>query len=317
MIHHDLAGRSQAMADVVRLIAKAAPANSSVLICGESGTGKELAARALHRNSRRAAGPFVAVNCAALPETLLESELFGHEKGAFTGAVAPRKGKFQMAAGGTLFLDEVGELSAWMQAKLLRAIQERTVDRIGCDSPVRVDVRFIAATNRDLAAAIARGEFRADLYYRLRVVVVRMPPLRERREDVAALARIFVSRHAEENGVATREISEDALAILERYDWPGNVRELQNTIEEAMVLGSPDTILPQDLPLQIVEPASQRPQYPRPGLRESLAELERRLYEEAFTAARGDYVKASEILKVNPKGIHRALKNLGLTYLLR
>src|SRR5438093_1956361 len=196
----------QSMLDLIRFIAKAAPTNSTVLIQGESGTGKELVARALHRNSLRREGPFVAVNCAALPEALLESELFGHEKGAFTGAQTQKKGKFELAVGGTLFLDEVGELSPSIQAKLLRALQEREIDRVGGRAPVATDVRFIAATNRELELAVAAGHFREDLYYRLNVVLVKPPPLRQRREDIPALARHFVAQYARQNGVAVRRI---------------------------------------------------------------------------------------------------------------
>ena len=213
-VHHDLVGSSAAMAKLIRFIGKAAPVNSSVLIQGESGTGKELVAHALHRNSRRPDGPFVAVNCAALPESLLESELFGHERGAFTGAVAQQKGKFELAAGGTLFLDEVGELSASIQAKLLRALQERTIDRIGGKQPLRIDIRLIAATNRDLRSAVAAGEFREDLYYRVKVLSVRTPPLRERPEDIPELIQHFLSKYARETGRDVRGISPEAESIL-------------------------------------------------------------------------------------------------------
>jgi two-component system NtrC family response regulator len=316
MVVHELVGGSEVINGVVRFIAKAAPAISSVLIYGESGTGKELVARALHSNSRRAAGPFVAINCAALPEHLLESELFGHERGAFTGALTQQKGKFELASGGTIFLDEVGELNASIQAKLLRAIQERKVDRIGGSRPIPVDVRFIAATNRDLESAVAAGTFRGDLYYRLKVLSLRMPPLRERRDDISVIARHFLTRFALENGVAAQELSEETLAILEQYDWPGNVRELQNVIEHAVVLGSSPIVLPEDLPQQILKPAA--PQWTEQmGMREMVEEVERWLYKYAFSMSRGVYVGASAILKVNPKGIHRSLKNLGLSHLLK
>ncbi len=309
-VHHDLVGSSAAMAKLIRFIAKAAPVNSTVLLQGESGTGKELVAHALHRNSRRSQGPFVAVNCAALPESLLESELFGHEKGAFTGAVAHQKGKFELAANGTLLLDEAGELSASIQAKLLRALQERTIDRIGGKQPVRVDVRVIAATNRDLQAAVAAGQFREDLYYRLKVLWVRTPALRERPEDIPEMIRYFLLKHTRETARDVRGFSPEAESILCNYDWPGNVRQLQNVIKQAVVLSSEDVIRKEDLPEEVLESAPQTYQA-------GVIRAKREIVRSAFARAGGDYKQAAAFLGRHPRGMHRFLKNLDLTDLLQ
>jgi Nif-specific regulatory protein len=247
-LDHQMVGESPAMRSLYELIAKVAPRDSTVLILGESGTGKELVARTVHHNSGRARGPFVAVNCATLSENLLESELFGHERGAFTGAVAQRRGKLELANGGTIFLDEIGELALPLQAKLLRALQEREVERVGGSRPVPVDVRIVAATNRYLEGAVAAGTFRSDLYYRLNVVSVKVPPLREREGDVALLASYFAAKYAER---CTRPVvgnAPDARAALTAHDWPGNVRELENTMERAVVLGETDRVTVADLP---------------------------------------------------------------------
>jgi transcriptional regulator with PAS, ATPase and Fis domain len=251
-IKNEFIGESAPMRELMRFIGKAARVNSTVLIQGESGTGKELVARALFRNSPRCEGPFVAVNCAALTESLLESELFGYEKGAFTGADRQKIGKFELANGGTVFLDEVGELGPSIQAKLLRALQEREVDRIGGTRPVPIDVRFIAATNRDLECAVAAGRFREDLYYRLKVLSVTTPALRDRREDIPALVRYFLFKYARVADRVVLGISAETDEIFRKYDWPGNVRQLENVIEYALVLGSTEYILPADLPLEIV-----------------------------------------------------------------
>ncbi len=236
-LHHNMVGESTPMREVYRRIARVAPTDSTVLITGESGTGKELVARAIHRNSPRTDHPFVAINCAAITETLLESELFGHEKGAFTGAVAQKRGKLEIAEGGTVFLDEIGELSPALQAKLLRVLQDRTFERVGGTRPVHVDFRLLAATNRDLMAAIDEGRFRHDLYYRLNVVSLEMPSLRERREDVAPLADWFLRRHRDKARRHLAGFSPDVVEALSAYDWPGNVRELENAIEHAVILG--------------------------------------------------------------------------------
>jgi transcriptional regulator with GAF, ATPase, and Fis domain len=244
--------------EVHRFIARVAPTDTTVLICGESGTGKGLVARAIHENSPRASQLFVTMNCAALAESLLENELFGRERGGFTGAVAMRKGKVEAAEGGTLFLDEVGELTPALQAKLLRVLQHHEFERVGGTRPIRVDVRILAATNRDLEAAVRSNTFRQDLFLRLNVIGFIVPPLREHREDIPALAAHFAKRFSEKLKRPPMEISDKARAALMRYDWPGNVRELENIIERAVVLGSTRVILPEDLPEAVVEPAAAR-----------------------------------------------------------
>ncbi|MGH7570256.1 MAG: sigma 54-interacting transcriptional regulator [Gemmatimonadota bacterium] len=251
-----IVGRSEAIKVVLERVAQFAPVSSTVLIEGESGTGKELIARAIHDLSPRAERPFIPVNCAALTESLLESELFGHEKGAFTGAVSLRKGRFEIADRGTLFLDEVGEMAPPTQVRLLRAIEEREFMRVGGSVPIRVDVRVIAATNKDLAAAVEAGEFRRDLYYRLNVLAVRVPPLRERREDVPLLIHHFVQRFCRENDRRFVGITDEAMAILQNYDWPGNVRELRNLVESMLVLTPGTKIRPRDIPEEIYERAN-------------------------------------------------------------
>ena len=245
-IEHNMVGESIAMQRVYQFISKIAPTDATVLIGGESGTGKELAARAIHRNSKRAQKSFVAVNCAALSESLLESELFGHERGAFTGALVQKKGRFEIAEGGTVFLDEIGELTPALQVKLLRVLQEREFERVGGTLTIKVDVRVIAATNKNLEDAMARGEFRHDLYYRLNVVSLDMPALRERREDIMLLASYFAEKYGARCNRKVKGISANARARLLAYDWPGNVRELENAIERAVVLGTTDLIRPED-----------------------------------------------------------------------
>jgi len=235
---HQMLHRDPRMAEIVRLAEQIAPANASILVTGESGTGKEVLARHIHLKSQRADKPFVSINCAAIPEALLESELFGHEKGAFTGAVARRIGKFEEANGGTLLLDEIGEMDIRLQAKLLRVLQEREVDRIGGSRPVKVDIRLIATTNRDLAQEVTRGTFREDLLFRLNVLNLRIPALRDRPEDIELLARHFVRKYAEANGVPERPIAAEALVALKRHRWKGNVRELENTMHRAVLLAS-------------------------------------------------------------------------------
>ena len=241
--------RDRAMLDVLKLADRVARAEASVLITGESGTGKEMVARHLHRASRRAGGPFVALNCAAIPESLLESELFGHEKGAFSGALARRIGKFESANGGTLLLDEIGEMDINLQTKLLRALQEREIERLGGTAPVKIDVRILAATNRDLAADATAGRFRDDLYFRLNVIRLHLPPLRERRDDIAALADHFARKYADLNGLEYRRLSGDAYRILENHRWRGNVRELENCLHRAVLLAQGETITPDAIDL--------------------------------------------------------------------
>ena len=298
------------MLAVFQLVAKVAPTDSTILIRGESGTGKELVARAIHRNSLRAQQAFVAINCAALTETLLESELFGHEKGAFTGAVAQKRGKLEAADRGTVFLDEVGELPLAVQTKLLRVLQEREFERVGSTRPIRVDVRLVAATNRDLDSAIAENTFRNDLYYRLNVVSLTVPPLRERRDDIPLLARYFVAKHGKRAGRRVEGLSPDALASMEAYYWPGNVRELENAIERAVVLGSTDLIVPEDLPEAILEAAP--PLGPSGGYHQAVKEEKKRAILEALNRSGGNYTEAAKLLGVHPNYLHRLVRNLGL-----
>ena len=247
-----MVGDSPAMQALLHNITLVAPSDATVLIHGESGTGKELVARALHASSARCDGPLVTLNCAALNESLLESELFGHEKGAFTGADKRREGRFVQASGGTLFLDEIGDISPLMQVRLLRAIQEREVQRVGSNQTISVDVRLIAATHRDLAEEVNAGRFRQDLYYRLNVVTIDMPPLRQRREDIPALAHYFLKRYAERNRKAVQGFTPQAMDLLIHYDWPGNIRELENAVERAVVLLTGEYISERELPLAIV-----------------------------------------------------------------
>jgi len=299
------------MQDVYDKLARVAQKGSTVLICGESGTGKELAARAVHRNSDRAARAFVAINCAAIAETLLESELFGHEKGAFTGAIVQKKGKIEVAEGGTLFLDEIGELSPLMQAKLLRVLQEREFERVGGTRPLRADVRIIAATNRSLEEAIQAGTFRQDLYYRLNVVNITMPPLRQRREDIPLLCGHFISVYSARCKRCVTGISPQVRHCFMNYDWPGNVRELQNVIERAVVLGSSDMILPEDLPEEL-HASSPEMEKVLPRYLEAVQETKRSQILQAVQESGGNITSAAKILGVHPNYLHRLIRNLGL-----
>src|SRR5580765_1996502 len=306
-----LVGESQRMKDVFQFLARVAPTDATVLIGGESGTGKELAARAIHRRSPRASKSFVAINCAAIPENLLESELFGYEKGAFTGAVSQKKGRLEMADGGVLFLDEIGELAPQLQVKLLRVLQEREFERVGGNRPIHVDIRLIAATNRNLEEASRRGEFRQDLYFRLNVVSLKMPPLREHKEDIPMLVSFLVEKHCKKCGAKPKPLSLEALACLLNYDWPGNVRELENVIERALVLGASDDILPEDLPENLLE------RDPAPGVGEAkyhgaVKDLKKRLIQNALEEAHGSITEAAKALGVHPNYLHRLIRNLDL-----
>ena len=310
---HALILRDPAMAAVVRRAEQVAGADASVLITGESGTGKEILAHHIHRRSRRAAGPFVALNCAAIPENLLESELFGHEKGAFSGALARRIGKFEAAEGGTLLLDEISEMELRLQAKLLRAIQEREIDRLGGASPVRVNVRILATTNRDLGAEIAAGRFREDLYFRLDVITLRIPPLRERPADIAALAEHFARRYAEVNALPWRPLSPPALARLAAQPWRGNVRELENTIHRAVLLAETDSIGPEALDLG--GPAT--PAGPAPAgaggiaglVGRSMDQVERELILETLGHTLGNRTHAATILGISIRALRNKLRD--------
>ncbi len=313
--------RDPAMAALLDRAAQIARAEASVLITGESGTGKEVLARHIHRQSRRARGPFVALNCAALPESLLESELFGHEKGAFSGAVAARKGKFEQADGGTLLLDEIGEMDPRLQAKLLRALQEKEIDRLGGTQPVKVDVRILAATNRDLAAEVRAGRFREDLFFRLNVVALRIPPLRERPGDILALAEHFVARFADANGLPRRELAPEVLPPLLSHPWPGNVRELENTMHRAVLLAQGPVIGTDAIeltPLRLDRapeapssatpapaPAAARPVSALVGRR--VDEVERDLILETLTHCLGNRTRAAEILGISIRTLRNKL----------
>jgi transcriptional regulator with GAF, ATPase, and Fis domain len=311
-----LVGEGARMKEVYQFLKRAAPTDSTVLIEGESGTGKELAARALHRNSPRSGKPFVAINCSAIPETLLESDLFGHERGAFTGAASLKKGRLEVGDGGVVFLDEVGELAPTLQVKLLRVLQEREFERVGGTHPIKVDIRLIAATNCNLEQAIREGRFRQDLYYRLAVLRITMPTLRDRSEDIPMLVRHFVQKHAKRCKVKPRPVSREALCLLRNYDWPGNVRELENAIERALVLGSSDMILPEDLPESLLERPS-APEMTEAKYHTAVKELKRRLILDAVEQTRGSYADAARILGVHPNYLHRLIRNLELKEVLK
>jgi Nif-specific regulatory protein len=311
-IEHSMVGEGAAMKRIYHFISKVAPTGSTVLISGESGTGKELAARAIHRNSDRANKPFMAVNCAALNESLLESELFGHEKGAFTGAMALKKGRLEVADGGTVFLDEVGELSPALQVKLLRVLQEREFERVGGTLTIKVDIRLIAATNKNLEEAIESGEFRQDLYYRLNVVSFEMPALRDRRDDIPLLASYFADKYSVKCNRRLTGISPEARACLSAYDWPGNVRELENAIERAIVLGTTDLILPEDLPEAVLETEVSPADTSALKYHEAVTQTKKQIILNAVTEAKGNYTDAAKLLGVHPNYLHRLIRNLNL-----
>ncbi len=310
-LEHNMVGGSPAMRKVFDFIRRVAPTDSTVLIQGESGTGKELVARALHRNSSRAEQPFVAINCAAIAETLLESELFGHEKGAFTGAAAQKKGKVEVAEGGTLFLDEIGELAPGLQAKLLRVLQEREFERLGGTKPIKLNIRLIAATNRSLPEAVKAGSFRNDLYYRLNVVTLNIPALRERREDISVLAEHFAAKASRKCGMRAKPLSSEALGCLMNYDWPGNVRELENALERALVLGSTDSILPDDLPEAVLE-AGSTTTTATDKYHGNIKETKKQLILQALQQAKGNYIDAAKALGMHPNSLLRLIRNLDL-----
>ncbi|MDH3518836.1 MAG: sigma-54 dependent transcriptional regulator [Myxococcales bacterium] len=313
----DLLGASAPMREVFETIRRAAASTATVIIRGESGTGKELAARALHALSPRAERPFVAVNCAAIPRNLIESELFGHERGAFTDARERRIGKFEAAAGGTLFLDEIGDLDVAVQAKFLRALEERRIERLGGSEPIEVDVRVLAATHRDLERDVAAGRFRADLFYRIQVVPIDLPPLRERREDVRLLARHFLAEARAQAGRGPERIAAEALAALERFSWPGNVRELRNAIERAVALADGPVLGPEDLPAAIVqthriESLGDAVREGRMGFEEATADFERALLLEALELSRWNQTHAAERLRITRRALKLRMDRLGL-----
>ena len=315
-LEHNMVGESPRMKEVYQFLARVAPSDATVLVQGESGTGKELAARAIHRNSPRSHQPFVTINCAAIPEGLLESELFGHEKGAFTGAVAQKKGRLEVANGGVVFLDEIGEMAPLLQVKLLRVLQEREFERVGGTRSISVDIRLIAATNRELAEAVKAGTFRQDLYYRLNVVSLEMPPLRDRREDIPMLAEYFVQKYTKKCKIKLKRIAPETMACLVGYEWPGNVRELENAMERALVMSISDELQPEDLPESFLE------KNPPAGVaaakyHHAVKELKKQLIMDALEGARGNFTEAARALGVHPNYLHRLIRNLDLRDSLR
>ncbi len=314
-----LVGLSEPMRRIYQLIRQIAPTNSNILISGESGTGKELVAKAIHYNSPRRSHPFLVVNCASIPETLLESELFGHTKGAFTGAYQARRGMFELAHKGTIFLDEIAEMPLSLQAKLLRVIEEKSFRRLGGEEEIRVDVRIITATNRDLEKEVEEGRFREDLYYRLNVIRIHLPPLRERKEDIPILARHFLEKYRRALNKQIKKISQEAEEILLRYHWPGNVRELENTIERAVSLETGEVILPESLPEKIRSSSqefipSSWVQLPEEGinLEKALEEIEKKLLKEALIRTKGNKTKAAKLLGISFRSFRYRLAKLGL-----
>ena len=306
----EIEGKSQPMLDVYKLVARVAPSTATVLVVGESGTGKELVARAIHNRSPRATKPFVPVNCTALSESLLESELFGHARGAFTGAVAAKRGLFETANGGTLFLDEIGDMGPKMQAQILRVLQDGEMRPVGGTEAIRVDVRLVCATNRDLDAEVKSGRFREDLYFRINVVTVRMPPLRDRAGDIPILVRHFIAKIARREGRAEASVSPEALAMLGRHAWPGNVRELENAIERAVAIAKGNVVLPSDLPAEVyggspVAPASLIDDRP------TLGELEKRYIALVLAECGGNKKRAAEKLGIDRRTLYRAIERSG------
>jgi two-component system NtrC family response regulator len=310
----NIVGASKKMRDVFDVALQVARRDSTVLLTGESGTGKELLAKAIHQNSLRTSKPFITVNCGAIPENLIESELFGHRKGSFTGALADRIGKFEAANQGTVFLDEIGELPVNLQVRLLRVIQEREIDKIGHPKPIPVNVRIIAATNRDLRTLIEDGQFREDLFYRLSVVTIELPPLRERREDVPPLIQHFLKKHCERYKLPLPSLTDEALELLTRYDWPGNVRELENVIEHAVVLGRLDVIRPEELPPQIRQAKSRVSaislKLPDEGI--SLEDVEKEILVQALEKHQWNQTRAARYLNISRKTLIYRMEKFGL-----
>ncbi|HDD43468.1 MAG TPA: sigma-54-dependent Fis family transcriptional regulator, partial [Candidatus Desulfofervidus auxilii] len=308
----ELIGESEAIKKVKELIKKVAPTNASVLIRGENGTGKELVARAIHYYSRRAHGPFVPVNCAAIPEELIESELFGHEKGAFTGAHTRKKGKFDLAHGGTLFLDEIGDMSLKTQAKVLRVIEEQRFERVGGTKTIEVDVRIVAATNKKLEEEINAGNFRADLYYRLNVVPIEIPPLRERKEDIPLLVEEFLKEFATESHLGLKEIEPEALELLKQYDWPGNVRELRNIIERLVIMTPGAVITAKDIPESIIQRKNNLDLFSLNNFKEAKALFEREFLRKKLQEFKGNITLTAQAIGLERSYLHKKLKFYGL-----
>ena len=315
---NNIIGKSHAIRSVLSLIDRAAPSKSTVLITGESGTGKELVARAIHFSSPRKSQPFVSVNCMALNANLLESELFGHEKGSFTGAVAMKRGRFELADGGTLFLDEIGELSHDMQVKLLRVLQERKIERVGGTEEITVDIRIVAATNKDLMEEVKKGNFREDLYYRLNVVHMQIPPLRERREDIPLLVAHFIEKISEQQDIVERSFSGEALDYLSGYEWPGNIRQLENVIERCLVLGTGSDISVDDLPPEVRDEEAQLKSAVdllpvQLDLSDTLEKIEAALIRRALVRGNFVQVKAAELLGISKSLLQYKLKKYNIT----
>jgi two-component system response regulator AtoC len=313
-----IVGNSPAMQEVYKTVGKVAKADATVLITGESGTGKELVAEALHYNSNRRSGPIVKVSCAALPETLLEAELFGHEKGSFTGAMTQRRGRFEMADKGTIFLDEIGEMSLPMQTKLLRVLQERKIERVGSSLPIKVDIRIICATNKDLQRQVEQQKFRDDLFYRLNVINIHMPPLRDRKEDIPALVEHFLAKHRYSATAQPAAISEEALKRLMEYEWPGNVRELENVVERAVVLSRGQIITSRELPFGDhegdghEEEGGDEVSVEKSFFKKSVAQFEKDLIMKALRDATGNRSKAAEMLGIYRRLLYAKIKEYGL-----
>jgi len=307
-------GQSPCMQEIFKLLSLVAPSDANILLLGETGTGKEIVAHAIHSHSRRRQGPFVVVNCAALPETLLESELFGHERGAFTGAVARKQGRFFLAHQGTLFLDEIGELSFTTQAKILRVLQSREFEPLGSNRTLKVDVRIIAATNRQLEVEVREGRFREDLYYRLNVVSIALPPLRERGEDIVLLAQYFLSYYNKKNARQIKSIDPEVLSVFRKYSWPGNVRELENVIERGVILCPAEILSLKELPPALQELKGHPGvdyQIPRRDAEPSLVELERELILRTLDKVGGDRQQAAVILGISMEELNLKLKAYG------
>jgi DNA-binding NtrC family response regulator len=309
----NIIGRSEKMLKIFELIRHIAPYDSSVLIIGESGTGKELIANAIHYNSPRASKPFIKVSCASLSEGIIESELFGHEKGAFTGAISSRKGRFEIAHEGTLFLDEVEDIPPSTQIKLLRVLQEGEFERVGGNKTIKVDIRVIAASNRDLQEEVRKGRFREDLYYRLNVVNIKLPPLRERKEDIPFLVNFFIGKFNDKYGMKVKGVSQRAMNILMDYDWMGNVRELENTIESALVVNNPEVLDIQHLPQEIKE-FKEKPEMISIKIGTPLEEVEKEMIIRTLKATKGNKVRAAKLLGINVRTIHRKLEEIGEDY---
>ncbi len=309
----DFIGQSDKLAAVRRAVEKVANSDTTVFVSGESGTGKELVAHAIHRLSKRAQGPFVKVNCGALTETLLESELFGHERGAFTGAVKQKLGRFELADGGTLFLDEVGDVPPAMQVKLLRALQEQEFERVGGEAPIKVDVRVVSATNKDLAAEVEAGRFRKDLYFRLHVIPVLLPPLRERREDIPLLVNHFIAKLGPKINPAIRGVSDAALGRFMAFHWPGNVRELENAVEQALVFAEGEAITPAALPAYLQGGDEAPLEVPRElSLPEILDDLERQLILKAYEKAQRVKTETARLLGIKTSALYYKLEKYGI-----